>query len=238
MMKTKKGFTLIEMLVVIAIIAVLVSIIIPTVTAATDKAAAATNAANLRAVKAEATTNYLLTGTVETYTRVVAEAVEGMVAAGEPVWVENGPGDDDDIEVRFGNYTIQDFADFANGDEVPEGGSGSSVKPAGHVHDYDFHDTKHWCTDEECDAHTPADHSYTDDKCVCGKTKPVVTHTCTYEDEWKDGKWKHRCTDQNCPNGNRGWKECTISSQNQNGKHYCSVCKGEHNHKSWDCSYC
>lgn len=55
----KKGFTLIEMLVVIAIIAVLVAIIIPTVTSATDKAAAATNAANLRSAKAEITTALL-----------------------------------------------------------------------------------------------------------------------------------------------------------------------------------
>lgn len=50
MLHNKKGFTLIEMLVVIAIIAVLVSIIIPTVTSATDKAAAAADAANLRSV--------------------------------------------------------------------------------------------------------------------------------------------------------------------------------------------
>lgn len=49
----KKGFTLIEMLVVIAIIAVLVAIIVPTVTSATGKAAAATNAANLRTYIAE-----------------------------------------------------------------------------------------------------------------------------------------------------------------------------------------
>ena len=55
----KKGFTLIEMLVVIAIIAVLVAIIIPTVSSATVKAAAATNAANLRSYKAELTTTYL-----------------------------------------------------------------------------------------------------------------------------------------------------------------------------------
>ena len=48
MIRNKKGFTLIEMLVVIAIIAVLVAIVIPTVTAATDKAKAATDAANLR----------------------------------------------------------------------------------------------------------------------------------------------------------------------------------------------
>ena len=50
----KKGFTLIEMLVVIAIIAVLVAIIIPTVTAATTKADAATDAANLRSVLGQA----------------------------------------------------------------------------------------------------------------------------------------------------------------------------------------
>lgn len=50
----KKGFTLIEMLVVIAIIAVLVAVIIPTVVAATTKAKAATDAANLRSVLGEA----------------------------------------------------------------------------------------------------------------------------------------------------------------------------------------
>ena len=55
----KKGFTLIEMLVVIAIIAVLVAIIIPVVSSATVKAAAATDAANLRSFKAEITTAYL-----------------------------------------------------------------------------------------------------------------------------------------------------------------------------------
>lgn len=48
--ENKKGFTLIEMLVVIAIIAVLVAIIIPTVTSATGKAKAATDAANLRSI--------------------------------------------------------------------------------------------------------------------------------------------------------------------------------------------
>lgn len=50
----KKGFTLIEMLVVIAIIAILVAIIVPTVTASTRKASAAADAANLRSVLGEA----------------------------------------------------------------------------------------------------------------------------------------------------------------------------------------
>ena len=47
-LRSRKGFTLIEMLVVIAIIAVLVAVIIPTVTSSTDKAKAAADAANLR----------------------------------------------------------------------------------------------------------------------------------------------------------------------------------------------
>ena len=55
----KKGFTLIEMLVVIAIIAVLVAIIIPVVGSSTTKAAAATDAANLRSIAAEVATDYL-----------------------------------------------------------------------------------------------------------------------------------------------------------------------------------
>ena len=57
----KKGLTLIEMLVVIAIIAILVAIIVPIVSTATKKAAAATNAANLRSYLAE-TVNASLTG--------------------------------------------------------------------------------------------------------------------------------------------------------------------------------
>ena len=49
-MKNRKGFTLIEMLVVIAIIAVLVAIIVPVVGNSTTKAKAAADAANLRSV--------------------------------------------------------------------------------------------------------------------------------------------------------------------------------------------
>lgn len=50
--KNKKGFTLIEMLIVIAIIAVLVAIVIPTVSSSTNKAKAAADAANLRSILA------------------------------------------------------------------------------------------------------------------------------------------------------------------------------------------
>ena len=66
----KKGFTLIEMLVVIAIIAVLVSIVIPVVGNSTEKAKAAADAANLRSVQAELNIAYM-TGTPDATTKKI-----------------------------------------------------------------------------------------------------------------------------------------------------------------------
>lgn len=58
----KKGFTLIEMLVVIAIIAILVSIVIPVVGDSTEKARESKDAANIRAAITEATAKGVSTG--------------------------------------------------------------------------------------------------------------------------------------------------------------------------------
>ena len=52
--KNEKGFTLMEMLIVVAIIAVLVAIAIPTFKSSLDKAKVATDAANIRAGYASA----------------------------------------------------------------------------------------------------------------------------------------------------------------------------------------
>ena len=49
----KKGFTLMEMMIVVAIIAILIAIIIPTFKSALDRAHAAADEANLRAYYAE-----------------------------------------------------------------------------------------------------------------------------------------------------------------------------------------
>ena len=80
MKMNKKGFTLIEMLVVIAIIAVLVAIVIPVVGSSTDKAGAATNAANLRAVYAELQTDKVSACANDTGYIIVTKADDGTLS--------------------------------------------------------------------------------------------------------------------------------------------------------------
>lgn len=143
----KKGFTLIEMLVVIAIIAILVAIIIPVVTAATDKAAAATNAANLRAIKAEATTDLIngvansdgyvhFTPATPAAGSTAATPASFTVQSNAPksekcgscaaeqtadVWVSGNV-----VYAQYGTYTIEDFADAAESGTLTGNGSGTA----------------------------------------------------------------------------------------------------------------
>lgn len=56
----KKGFTLMEMMIVVAIIAILIAIIIPTFKGALERANAAADEANLRAYYAETMANAIL----------------------------------------------------------------------------------------------------------------------------------------------------------------------------------
>ena len=67
------GFTLAELLIVVAIILVLVAIAIPVFSGALTKADQAVATANIRSIKAEATTKYLLEGQTGTkyYTATV-----------------------------------------------------------------------------------------------------------------------------------------------------------------------
>lgn len=56
----KKGFTLMEMLIVVAIIAILIAILIPTFSNALDEARIAADTANVRAYYAELMVDYML----------------------------------------------------------------------------------------------------------------------------------------------------------------------------------
>ena len=97
MKMNKKGFTLIEMLVVIAIIAILVAIVIPVVGNSTEKAKEAKDAANIRSAIAEITTLALSGETDEEKTVTLSQdgAFEYL-------------GEDAD---SIGGYKIDDFAD-------------------------------------------------------------------------------------------------------------------------------
>lgn len=78
-LQNKGGFTLIEMLIVVAIIAILIAISIPLVGNALEKAKNATDAANERAFKGALVSSYLL-GTV----KMNNEAGTVVVEAGKP----------------------------------------------------------------------------------------------------------------------------------------------------------
>ncbi len=75
--KKMRGFTLAELLVVVAIIAVLVAISIPIFTAQMDKARKATDAANIRAAKAAAVVEYMSSGRNGTISYYSYDAVKG-----------------------------------------------------------------------------------------------------------------------------------------------------------------
>ena len=72
-MRNKKGFTLMELLIVVAIIAILVAISIPVFTSQLEKAREQTDVANMRAAKGVAVSTYLA-GDTSTANKVDAGA--------------------------------------------------------------------------------------------------------------------------------------------------------------------
>ncbi len=77
-LKKQGGFTLVEMLTVVAIIAILIAISIPMVTGALDRAKKATDAANVRAAKAIMSVEYLTEKTAKEVVKVY-DAEKGIL---------------------------------------------------------------------------------------------------------------------------------------------------------------
>ena len=109
----KNGFTLVEMLIVVAIIAILVAVSIPLVGTALDKAKKATDDANMRSAKAEATIMYFneqmgASGAKELEVGMIYDNVQGTFVKGTTVepYSKTEQKDKDDAKVEAGNGYI------------------------------------------------------------------------------------------------------------------------------------
>ena len=88
----KKGFTLAELLIVVAIIAVLVAIAIPVFRSQLEKANDAVDQANLRSAYAEAVVDYLEDGTINNATIAYGDFQATATKTGDTITVKATAG--------------------------------------------------------------------------------------------------------------------------------------------------
>ena len=95
MKQNRKGFTLAELLIVVAIIAVLVAVAIPVFSAQLEKSREATDVANIRSAYAEVVTKYLENpdaNNLPTISVAVQQKVAGCQTSPAPVLTYQGNG--------------------------------------------------------------------------------------------------------------------------------------------------
>lgn len=127
--RNNRGFTLIEMLAVIAVIAILVSIIVPRVTNASGKAAAGADAANLRSAKAEISLG-LLDGTFSEGDTITAEQLDiPAVSNYDNKQAFKAEIKDGVVTVTYGDLDIDELADLADNGKADNSNAASQTAP-------------------------------------------------------------------------------------------------------------
>lgn len=100
----KKGFTLAELLIVVAIIAVLVAVSVPIFSSKLEKAREATDVANMRAAKAAAAAMYLEDDSITAAKTVFYDAENGVLKDAKTDIKGYGQGTATNGGVKYGNY--------------------------------------------------------------------------------------------------------------------------------------
>lgn len=126
MKKNRKGFTLAELLIVVAIIAVLVAIAIPVFTSQLERSREATDAANIRSAYAEVVTNYLTENDPDFTITVPSKQGQAGWQAEQPQLTYQGGGADAQgtydipaVTTVGGDYTVGITVDDTTGEATP-----------------------------------------------------------------------------------------------------------------------
>ena len=132
-----RGFTLIEMLLVVAIVAVLVCVIVPAIRPPVVRASAAVDAENLKLLISEASTDYML-GETESEGMIHFTAPDTFVVCGAPAARTEGYQDqpatvvlDPNTGIITAKYGVQDiswFAEIAETGKLPDSSTEDEVK--------------------------------------------------------------------------------------------------------------
>lgn len=126
MKQNRKGFTLAELLIVVAIIAVLVAVAIPVFTSQLEKSREATDAANVRSAYAEVVTHYLDKASIITINVDAKQTQSGWQTSPQPKLVYQGNGAQSEYSfpahVQGSQYSVTLSEDKSTGAVTPSVG--------------------------------------------------------------------------------------------------------------------
>ena len=111
-MKSKKGFTLVELMIVVVIMAILVAVAVPIYNAVTENARKKTCASNRRNIVSQITNNAMSDPTILNATDLKTEAAKTAPQAITFVVKTNAAGDDVDASTLTAEAVFKDDASF------------------------------------------------------------------------------------------------------------------------------